>query len=60
MIPETRGNYNQLRNHIKKARESELIAHPALEGSRIAFLPRISNAEAHAVYNIMNTQSNGY
>ena len=35
--------------HIKKARESELIAHPALVGLRIAFLPRISNAEAHAL-----------
>ena len=33
----------------KKARESEIIAHPALLGSRIAFQPRISNAEAHAV-----------
>jgi len=35
--------------HIKKARESELIAHPASVGLRIAFQPRISNAEAHAV-----------
>ena len=35
--------------HIKKARESELIAHPACSGSGIAHLPRISNAEAHAV-----------
>jgi len=38
-----------LEEHIKKARESEIITHPACSGSRIAHLPRISNAEAHAV-----------
>ena len=34
--------------HIKKARESELIAHPADRLSH-CLCPRISNAEAHAV-----------
>ena len=35
--------------HVYKRKTwgSELTAHPALSGSRIAFQPRISNAEAH-------------
>jgi hypothetical protein len=37
------------RKHIRKTRESQTFAYPAYVGSRIAHLPRISNAEAPAI-----------
>ena len=47
-------------NTIKKARESEFHCSSRVSGSGIAHLSRTSNAEAHAVYNNLNTQTHGH
>ena len=48
--------------HIKKARDPEFHRSSRTQGSRIAFQPRISNAEAHAVCILtwINNITNGH